>query len=137
MESLTPPRLAVCARLSLMLGLVAVAGAVGTGPAVAAGFVAQPVAQPAAALASPTVTTERLGGADQYAVAISISKRLFLTGKAPVVYLASGQAFPDALAAGPAAARDGGAVLYTRASSLPSAVGQELVRLAPAANGGR
>ena len=128
MESLAPPRFAICARLSLMLGLVAVAGAVATGPVVAAGS----VAQPATALGSPTVTTERLGGADQYAVAVSISKRLFLTRTAPVVYLASGEAFPDALAAGPAAARDGGAVLYTRASSLPDAVGQELVRLAPA-----
>jgi len=128
MKSLTPPRFAVCARLSLMLGLVAAAGAVATGPAAAAG----PVAQPATALGSPTVTTERLGGADQYAVAISISKRLFLTGKAPVVYLVSGQAFPDALAAGPAAARGRGVILYTRGSYLPGAVGQELVRLAPA-----
>ncbi len=89
-------------------------------------------AQLAGAFGSSTVTTERLGGADQYAVAVAISQRLFPHGGAPVVYLAGGQNYADALAAGPVAAREDGAILYTAGSSLTAAVGRELVRLAPA-----
>ena len=78
-----------------------------------------------------TVTTERLAGADRYATAVAITQRLFPTGTAPIVYLASGQNFPDALAAGPAASRLGGAVLLTQHSVIPAVVEAELVRLAP------
>jgi len=91
------------------------------------------VARPAAAVVpSATVTTERLGGADRYATAVAISKRLFPDGTAPVVYLASGETFPDALAAGPVASRQGGAVLLTKRDALPAVVEAELIRLAPA-----
>jgi putative cell wall-binding protein len=90
------------------------------------------LAQPAGALGSATVSTESLGGEDQYAVAVAISGRLFPNGGAPVVYLAAGENYADALAAGPIAAREGGAILYTSASTLTAAVGQELIRLAPA-----
>ena len=89
------------------------------------------VSAPAAGAATgTTVATERLGGADQYAVAVAISQRLAPHG-APVVYLVSGAAFADALAVGPIAAHAGGAILYTGASAMPAAVGAELVRLAP------
>jgi carboxypeptidase T len=121
------PRLDVRARFLTALGLVALIAAGAGSPTVRAA-----AAQPATALGSPTVSTESLGGADPYAVAVSISQRLFPLGAAPVVYLAAGQNYADALAAGPIAARDGGAILYTGSTSLPEAVSQELVRLAPA-----
>ena len=120
------PRLVDPARFLIALGLVALVAGVEAPPIQAA------VAQSGTALGSSRVSTERLGGADQYAVAVAISARLFPHGAAPVVYLAAGDNFADALAAGPIAARAGGAILYTSSSSLPSAVGLELVRLAPA-----
>ncbi|TAK00602.1 MAG: hypothetical protein EPO36_08115 [Chloroflexota bacterium] len=92
-----------------------------------------PTAAPVAAQVVPsaTVTSERLGGADRYATSVAISQRLFPSGEAPVVFLTSGQTFADALSAGPAAARLGGAVLLTAAQALPSVVEAELVRLSP------
>jgi putative cell wall-binding protein len=122
------PRFAARTRLLAALGLVAlVVGGVET-----PGVQADSTAQPGNAFGSPSVSTERLGGADQYAVAVAISQRLFPSGGIPVVYLAGGQNFADALAAGPIAAHEGGAILYTGSTALPVAVGQELVRLAPA-----
>jgi putative cell wall-binding protein len=81
---------------------------------------------------SATVTSERLGGADRYATAVAIAKRIFPSGNAPVVYLTSGATFADALAAGPAAARRGGVVLLTAKEALPAVVEAELIRLSPA-----
>ena len=81
---------------------------------------------------SATVTTETLAGADQYETAVAVSQNLFPSGNAPVVYLASGTDSGGSIAAGPAAAREGGVVLLTSSSSLPSEVADELVRLAPA-----
>ena len=51
-------------------------------------------------------------------------------GTVPVVYIATGDAFPDALSAGAAAARDGGPVLLVNSAIQPS-VHAELVRLKP------
>ncbi len=81
---------------------------------------------------SHEVTTERLGGRDRYGTSVAISLRTFPEGGLPVVYLASGAGFPDALAAGPAAAKAGGGLLLTRPDRLPPEVAAELVRLAPA-----
>jgi len=78
------------------------------------------------------VVTERLGGADRSSVAISISGQLSRRGAVSVVYLVSDEPDAEAAAAGPAAARDGGAILYTDGDSLPAAVADELLRLAPA-----
>jgi len=50
---------------------------------------------------------------------------------APVVFLASGENFPDALAAGPAAAKLKGPLLLTAPDSLPASVAAELKALAP------
>ncbi len=49
----------------------------------------------------------------------------------PVAYLATGVTFPDALAAGPAAARAGGPLLLTTPGGLPSSTAAELSRLRP------
>ncbi|MFJ6113703.1 cell wall-binding repeat-containing protein [Agrococcus sediminis] len=82
----------------------------------------------------PTITlptATRVSGPDRYATAVQVSRRTFAT-TAPVVYLASGQDFPDGLAAGPAAAHEGGPVLLTPQGSIPQAVLDEIRRLRPA-----
>ncbi len=75
-------------------------------------------------------TTERWDGADRYATSVRISQEAFPTG-ADVVFLATGQSFPDALAAGPAAAALGSPILLSATNQLPSAVSAELQRLDP------
>ena len=83
--------------------------------------------------ASPAVaaTTTRLGGTDRYDTAAKVSKQYFASG-VPVAYVASGESFPDALAAGPAAAAGGGPVLLTQKDGIPPATATELTRLHPA-----
>ncbi|HEY0248881.1 MAG TPA: cell wall-binding repeat-containing protein [Gryllotalpicola sp.] len=84
---------------------------------------------------SPSVaapTTSRLAGADRFATAVAVSKATFPAAGVPVVYLASGQIYYDALSAGPAAAAQGGPLLLTMQTSIPSATLTELSRLKPA-----
>ncbi|HEX6139099.1 MAG TPA: cell wall-binding repeat-containing protein, partial [Candidatus Limnocylindria bacterium] len=81
---------------------------------------------------SATVANERLAGADRYATAVAVSQRLFPSGPAPVVYLASGANFPDGLSGSPIAARRGGVMLFAQSNALPAVVEAELARLAPA-----
>jgi len=50
----------------------------------------------------------------------------------PVVYVANGMAFPDALSAAPAAGIQGGPLLLTLQDRLPDGVAAEIVRLHPA-----
>ncbi|WP_022891191.1 cell wall-binding repeat-containing protein [Agromyces subbeticus] len=76
------------------------------------------------------LTTERLEGVDRYATAVAISEASY-PGGAPVVYIASGTEFADALAAAPAAAHKGGPMLLTAADVLPEATAAEIRRLAP------
>ncbi|WP_217634290.1 cell wall-binding repeat-containing protein [Herbiconiux ginsengi] len=75
-------------------------------------------------------TPERVSGADRFDGAVKISQRAF-PGQAPVVYVASGENFPDALGAGPAASHEGGPLLLTTSASLPTVVQTEITRLAP------
>ena len=72
----------------------------------------------------------RLAGADRYGTSARVSSASFAPG-VPIAYVATGSNFPDALAAGPAAARGGGPVLLTQASSIPTAIASELTRLKP------
>lgn len=81
--------------------------------------------------AVPEVTVDRVAGADRYEVAVNISKQQYPT-TSPVVFVASGVTYPDALSAGPAAASSsGGALLLTTPDVLPPVVLAELTRLAP------
>jgi len=75
-------------------------------------------------------TAERLGGADRYATAAAVSKRLF-GADAPVAFIATAATFPDALTAGPAAAKLGGPLLLVQRNQIPSATVTELQRLRP------
>lgn len=77
------------------------------------------------------VTVSRVGGATRYDVAVGVSTASFAAG-VPVVYIASGENFPDAVSAGPAAAANDGPVLLVERTSIPAAVATELRRLAPA-----
>jgi subtilisin family serine protease len=75
------------------------------------------------------VTPERLAGTDRYATAAAVATK-FSPGL-PVVYVASGEAFPDALAGAALAASQGAPVLLTAARSLPPATAGALERLQP------
>ncbi|MGD8194586.1 cell wall-binding repeat-containing protein [Herbiconiux sp. P18] len=82
---------------------------------------------------TPTPTkpaVNRVMGADRYGVAVQVSQTAFPAG-APVVYLATGANYPDALSAGPAAVHEGGPLLLTPGDSLPAAVRTEIERLKP------
>jgi putative cell wall-binding protein len=78
----------------------------------------------------PAIHVTRLSGLDRYATAVSVSKAGYPT-TAPVVYVATGSDYPDALAAAPAAAKQGGPLLLTTSSTLPAAVADEIKRLKP------
>jgi len=74
----------------------------------------------------------RLSGANRYDTANAIAARAYPgSPNVPVVYIANGANFPDALSAGPAAAAEGGPLLLTERGSLPSSVRSELNRLNP------
>jgi LAS superfamily LD-carboxypeptidase LdcB/putative cell wall-binding protein len=81
--------------------------------------------------ALPGATVSRLAGADRYATAVAISAATFPAG-VPGLFVATGQAFPDALVAVPAAAKTGSALLLVPGTSVPSAVRTEAARLRPA-----
>lgn len=81
---------------------------------------------------APTGTVSRLAGADRFGTAAAVSAATFAPGVA-VAYVATGDNFPDALAAGPAAALRGAPVLLVRGNRIPEPTATELSRLRPAA----
>lgn len=103
-------------------------------------FAGQPSRTPAGGTATPATPTppttapasdvERLAGSDRYATAAVVSSASFSPG-VPVAYVATGASFPDALAAGAAAARFGGPVLLVSSNGIPGATAAELSRLRP------
>jgi spore germination protein YaaH/putative cell wall-binding protein len=74
-------------------------------------------------------SASRLGGTDRYATAAAVSGA-FAPG-VPVVYVATGANYPDALAAGPAAVQQKGAILLATRTTLPAATIAALQRLQP------
>ncbi|MCK0110841.1 cell wall-binding repeat-containing protein [Ornithinimicrobium sp. F0845] len=73
----------------------------------------------------------RLSGANRYETAVSISDS-FATVGGGTVYLATGQDFPDALAAAPVAGLQGAPILLMpRSDALPNSTRDELLRLDP------
>gem|GEM_PF-6449940 len=71
----------------------------------------------------------RASGADRYATAIAASVEAFPDDSVTDVVIASGEGFPDALAASGLAGAVNSPVLLTRSSSLPSGLVAELTRL--------
>ena len=78
------------------------------------------------------VPTSRLAGATRYhnSALVAAEFAAFDAGTG-VVYVASGEKFPDALSAGPAAAYQGGPVLLTLPGELPAVVKEQITRRAP------
>ena len=77
----------------------------------------------------------RVAGADRYTTSVAISQQAFPPGFSsgvPVLFVASGANFPDALSAGPVISKLGGPVLLTAPAALPMSVRDEIVRLNPA-----
>lgn len=77
--------------------------------------------------------TTRYAGADRYETAADISAETFAPG-VPVAYVANAstdEKYPDALAGGPSAARNGGPVLLLQQDTIPDVVKAELDRLDP------
>jgi putative cell wall-binding protein len=72
----------------------------------------------------------RYAGDSRYATAADIAAETF-PGPVEAVFLASGQAFPDALSGGPAAARQDAPVLLVRPDSIPEQTVAALQRLQP------
>lgn len=73
----------------------------------------------------PSVT--RLSGSDRYAANVALSRSV--RSSATTAVLVSGQTWPDALSAGPLAAKLGAPVLLTSSASLTPATASELARL--------
>jgi putative cell wall-binding protein len=73
----------------------------------------------AATLSSLGYVVVRYAGADRYGTALAVADAL---GDPSTVMLATGTNFPDALAAGPAAASVGGVVLLTAGTVLPPSI---------------
>ncbi len=87
--------------------------------------VSESVAQ---SLTSYAPTVRRLYGHDRYGTAAAISAEGFASG-ADIAYIAVGTNFPDAVAAGPAAAHLGGVLLLSRSDTATAQTTGELRRL--------
>ena len=81
------------------------------------------------ALGSYARTVQRIGGADRYETS-SLIAQLYPQG-APVVFVATGQDYADALTAGARAGRDGVPIVLTRGDGLSSKAAEALTALAP------
>ncbi len=81
-------------------------------------------------LNQPLTAVDRIGGASRYETAALASTAAFPAG-APVVFVASGAGFPDALAGGAAAAARHAPVLLVQPDAVPAATATALDRLAP------
>ncbi|PPI43728.1 cell wall-binding repeat-containing protein [Rathayibacter tritici] len=80
---------------------------------------------------SAGIDVTRLAGTDRQGTAVEISKAVY-GANVPVVYVATGANFPDALSAAPAAAKQGGPLLLVDRDSMSQPVRDELARLKPA-----
>jgi putative cell wall-binding protein len=90
------------------------------------GAITTGVEQQAAAYAG---TTTRVTGTNRYEVSAALA-RSYQPG-VPVLYVASGADFPDALSIGALAGRQGAPLLITRPHELPAAIEAEVARLNP------
>jgi len=89
-------------------------------------------------LTERTFTTTRVAGDDRFGTGAAVLSSPWgfpstngATPRVPVLYVANGLNFPDALSAGPAAAHEGGALAMTDRDALPAATVAVIERLAP------
>lgn len=71
----------------------------------------------------------RLAGADRYATANAIVRTFWV--KVPTAYVASGTNFPDALAGGAVAGKNGEPMVLSARDHVPWASGESVIRLSP------
>lgn len=85
-------------------------------------------------------STTRLAGASRFETGVAVSGTQFPgtpgssdhpSNPVPVIYVANGLNYPDALSAGPAAIVQNGGILLIRPDAIPNAVQTELRRLEP------
>lgn len=110
--------------------VVALTSTIGSPAVAASGSVAPTHSEAVQRQTADNVAVSRVFGDDRYDTAVRLSASL--TAPVPVVFVATGLDFPDALAAAAAAGALGGPLLLTRPTALPSAVRDEIVRLKPA-----
>jgi putative cell wall-binding protein len=84
-----------------------------------------------AQLGTYAASVRRIAGADRYATAVALSAATFAPDSVTSVYVATGGSYPDGLAAGPVAGRNGGPLLLVGTNTLPASVAAELRRLDP------
>ncbi|HWU28350.1 MAG TPA: cell wall-binding repeat-containing protein [Microbacterium sp.] len=77
------------------------------------------------------LTGRWLGGIDRYGTSAEIAQYAFLQSRPAVAYIASGESFPDALSAAPAAGMNKGPVLLVTPDTIPPATQDALRRLKP------
>ncbi len=82
-------------------------------------------------LEATDISKGRIAGENRFDTAVKISQQSY-PESAPVVYIANGSDYPDALSAGPAAAFEGGPLLLVTPGAIPGGVAAELERLNPA-----
>jgi len=77
--------------------------------------------------------SDRIAGSNRYSTAVEVSKQAFPdpVTSTPVVYVAQGADYPDALGAAPAAVSEGGPLLLTAGNALTPVVKAEIQRLKP------
>jgi putative cell wall-binding protein len=83
-------------------------------------------------LATYASSAHREAGVNQYHRSALVSRNTFRDPDVPVVYIATGQAFPDGLAGGAAGAANHGPLLLVEQNGIPVDVRDELTRLNPA-----
>lgn len=76
----------------------------------------------------PTATVQRISGADRYATAGLVAQQV-IQDSSPEVFVASGQAFPDALVLSALAARHQAPLVLVRSDAVPPATGAALTAL--------
>jgi len=102
--------------------------------ALAIGGLAISGASPAGAVPIELDSDQRLGGADRYATAALVAEEIDAAAAVDTVIVASGENFPDALAAA-ALTEDGDIpILLVQANSIPSASRDRMFRLADTAD---
>ncbi|MGH1547825.1 cell wall-binding repeat-containing protein [Leifsonia poae] len=80
-------------------------------------------------LSIDAIPTQRIAGSDRFDTSVKIAQQAYPT-TADTVYVATGLNYPDALSAGPAAAKEGGPLLLV-AYTLSDAVRNEILSLHP------
>lgn len=78
-----------------------------------------------------TIETGRIAGANRFGTAAQVSVRYNSEGAERNIVIVNGLNFPDALSAGPLAARPFGELLMVTQNSIPAETAAELVRLDP------